>query len=268
MLNSTTLDQLSEYFRWICIVHLSQTRSELVDATEKSLIEAVRERPETLAGIKKIVNGSIVFDRDLGATVFDIVDDLKETQEEMSNDLDDSILAKQPIKHSSPFTRHFDQIKQHVEKDVEPNANLSSVEEPNVHYNPSYVDHLLDKFMPYCFIWSGFVFKGMHLTRLTNGTVENFNKFVKSTSKGRVLPHRHMASQLEFIAGMCDEYLNALKNPCVQFKKIPKIQEILDESDEEDFHEAEEHYNKMLPPVALGYQSKINLGNLKITFKC
>lgn len=260
MLNSTSLDQLSDYFRWICIVHLSETRSELVISSEKALIEAVKERPETLASIKKIVNR---FDQDRGFTIFDSdQDELRESDNTKLDSIVEKISPNQPIKHSSPFTSHFKKIKEDVENSFNTDP---SADEPNLQLNPAYINHLLDKFMPYCFIWSGFVFKGMNLTRLTNGTVENFNKFVKSTTKAKVLPHRHIVSELRFVEGMCEEYLENLNStePRIRKKRRDYSAVALDtlcEDGEEDFHEAREHYNKKAPSQDLGYQSKINLG--------
>lgn len=262
MLNCTDLDQLSEYFRLISVVHLSETRSESMAASERALVEAVNDRPETLAAIKKLVNRVTSSDEDHGVTIFDINDNgdsdaqIESTIETIDEDQD--VGSKQSIKLSSPFTRHFEQIKQEVLQQV--NA-VSPASEENPHYNSEYIDHLLNKFMPYCFIWCGFVFKGTSLTRLTNGSVENFNRFFKSTKKTKVLPHRHMAFEFGIINGLCQEYLTGLNDPGTKTQSQHKLN-VLDENDEENFDDAVEHYGKKPRCKALGYQSNINIGNL------
>ncbi len=55
--------------------------------------------------------------------------------------------------------------------------NSTSVVEENEYYYPEYIASLLKRYMPYCFVWSGFFLRNLNnentRTRFTNGTVEN-----------------------------------------------------------------------------------------------
>ncbi|CAF0976621.1 unnamed protein product [Brachionus calyciflorus] len=75
--------------------------------------------------------------------------------------------------------------------------------------SPKFVDFLSDKYMPYAFLWAGFVFSGMSQTRMTNGIMEGFKKTKNSHN---VLPHAYLAKNAPFISVKTDEYLSHLKN--------------------------------------------------------
>lgn len=80
---------------------------------------------------------------------------------------------KQTIKSASKFSKYFIDIKKALK--LNDDGQLE-----NKLFYPDYVKFLLDKYMPYCFLWAGFVLNGIkdidgnQITRLTNGTVENF----------------------------------------------------------------------------------------------
>ena len=81
------------------------------------------------------------------------------------------------IADKSPFTQHFKDIQRDVSMDIEDKFESESLSEENEFYCPEYIDTLLKRYMPYCFVWSGFVLKNLNnentRTRFTNGTVEN-----------------------------------------------------------------------------------------------
>jgi hypothetical protein len=65
----------------------------------------------------------------------------------------------------SKFTKHFYELE----------AKTNIVDDgtyKNDYYAPVFIKFLQKYFMPYCFIWSGFVLKGLNVTRTTNGSIK------------------------------------------------------------------------------------------------
>jgi hypothetical protein len=85
--------------------------------------------------------------------------------------------------------------------------NSTSVEEENEYYCPEYIASLLKRYMPYCFVWSGFVLRNLNnentRTRFTNGTVENH--FYSNKGKGqffkRLLPAQYASKSFKLNIG-------------------------------------------------------------------
>ena len=93
------------------------------------------------------------------------------------------------------------------------NENSTMIEE-NEFYCPEYIEHLLKRYMPYCFIWSGFVIKNLNnentRTRFTNGTVENHfysNKGMCQFFK-RLLPAQYVNKSYKLNIGKCREFMS------------------------------------------------------------
>lgn len=59
-------------------------------------------------------------------------------------------------------------------------AELDELDEENVLHFPEFGELLLERYMPYCFIWSGIVMRGTDVTRWTNGMIEKYISTRKS----------------------------------------------------------------------------------------
>ncbi len=90
------------------------------------------------------------------------------------------------IKDLSPFTRVFNEIHSKVKLEVESTA-LRPTSEANHYFNRDYVKLLLERFIPYAFIWAGFVLRDPNYTMQcwTNGLIEKSEQ--KNTKKNQHL---------------------------------------------------------------------------------
>ncbi len=77
------------------------------------------------------------------------------------------------IKCGSLFTKFFNDILVTVNRSIDDNrVKNSSLIDENSYYIPVFIDFLMERFMPYCFIWSSLILQDMNpITRWTNGTV-------------------------------------------------------------------------------------------------
>ena len=81
---------------------------------------------------------------------------------------------KGTIKNSSPFTKEFLLIEQEIK------LNKSTNLPENLLFNYAFIKFLQNNFMPYIFIWAGFVFRGLKtkgkngetITHTTQGSIE------------------------------------------------------------------------------------------------
>ncbi len=79
--------------------------------------------------------------------------------------------------------------------------------EPNVLFYPQFIHFLQSNFMPYIFIWSGFVCREINhnkeLTRLTQGVIEKFFGTKKNAIKQPLVPARFVISSLKSVLANC-----------------------------------------------------------------
>ncbi len=125
----------------------------------------------------------------------------------------------------------------------------------------------------YCFIWASFTFRyfdddDSNITRITNGSIENFNGFIKRTNEID-FPNNYISKNISTIKGMCKSYLNSFdkklkKNEKTEANEIEKD----DIKNSDDIRFCEENYNKKLKqPNHLGnkhhgYQKPVSLENI------
>lgn len=103
-----------------------------------------------------------------------------------------------------PFTKHFESIYEDVKKSIEDSAQF----DPNYQASPEFIEFLLNKYLPYCFIWAGFVFKGLrNTTRVTNGSIEKFFATKKSVIKKAVLPHVYVNTTFDTTIGYTTNFM-------------------------------------------------------------
>ena len=98
-----------------------------------------------------------------------------EESEEESNDLEGQRFTdnNNSIKKNSPFTKHFKEINDRVRSIISETESIDC--ELNDYYNPQLIDLLMEKFLPYSFIWTGYVFKCLEnadVPRMSNGCIE------------------------------------------------------------------------------------------------
>jgi hypothetical protein len=129
------------------------------------------------------------------------------------------------------------------------------------------------EYMPYCFIWASFTFRyfdhdDSNITRITNGSIENFNGFIKSINETD-FPNNYISKNIVTIKGMCKSYLNFFDRKLKKNEKPDTIEiEKDDKKSSDDIRFCEESYNKKLKqPNHLtdkhrGYQKPVNLDKI------
>ena len=170
LLNVTELATMSEYFKCICYMFLSDTCNPHSLESFNKIQSLIHLRPKLADDIKEILK--------LDLTEYDFyTDELKQFP----------IAIQDTINGQSPFSNYFQIIFNEII------SNLNKVESNLYEKNPivckQFVeDLLLDKYLPYCFIWFGFVMKNIideqnDWTRANNGGIENI--FYTRKQKGR-----------------------------------------------------------------------------------
>ena len=118
------------------------------------------------------------------------------------------VKKKTSIASNSPFTKHFKNIIENVLDDTQKLVGIEEIED-NLYYVPEFVDFLMIRFMPYCFIWSGFVIRGLNnqntRTRLANGAIENHFYSYKGMGHRhlRLLPAQNATKSYKVNIGKC-----------------------------------------------------------------
>ncbi|CAF1096206.1 unnamed protein product [Brachionus calyciflorus] len=136
---------------------------------------------------------------------FSLMSDLKsnfeqDDQEDIEESSKETIFKKNSIKESSPFTEHFNKIKESV---------LNTVEEIDEDEN------------------SGFVFRELNISRLTNGTIEKFFSTRKKLIKTSVQPGIYVTLTSEVAVGQALRFKNKLVSQNDDDYQPEKIAEII-----------------------------------------
>lgn len=106
------------------------------------------------------------------------------------------------IKDSSPFTAVFAGIE--AEVDNEPDDQDLGDYEPNELYYPAFIQFLQKYFLPYIFIWGGYVFRGIdsEVVWITQGCVERMIGDKKQLLHNKELvPARYARETVDFVIG-------------------------------------------------------------------
>jgi len=162
------------------LVFLSSQQTDVFQRAKNALEALIDQRPNDDA-IEKIIrnhlNENLIDNQNPNESLKD------QTALELENDEKFNDKNK-TIKTKSPFTHHFNEIFEKTKSHC--NDRINEEIEANVFYNHSFIELLNERFLPYAFIWSGFMFKAIktgddnQLTRLTNGTVESFFNYRKN----------------------------------------------------------------------------------------
>jgi hypothetical protein len=81
------------------------------------------------------------------------------------------------LKSLSPFTSIFITINNSTSESLDQCKDDTAT--TNKFYCPEIIQFLLDQFMPYCYLWASFALKDYGVTRMSNGLIENYNKYRK-----------------------------------------------------------------------------------------
>ena len=166
----------------------------------------------------------------------------------------------QTIKGASPFTKNYINIEQTILTKL--NEESFQDLESNDLYNQDFIDFLQKNFMPYHFLWGGFVYRGLPFseitTHLTDGPVENLFYFRKQLISESVTPSVYINSTVFNILGQCkrkrsndqseDEQSDESENE-EEEKDLEIIEEEggeIEDSDEEDESEPNEETEEEL----------------------
>ncbi|CAF0945264.1 unnamed protein product [Brachionus calyciflorus] len=124
-----------------------------------------------------------------------------DNSDESENDEENNeIFKNNSIKEMSPFTRHFKKVK----SDILKNIRVSNKNENNL-YNASFMEFLMENFLPYAFLWSGFVYKNLEtqgpISRLTNGTIVKYFATPKKYLAGSKPPSSYVNQTFKIAKG-------------------------------------------------------------------
>ena len=77
-----------------------------------------------------------------------------------------------------------------------------------MNFNEPFIDFLQNFFMPYCFIWSGFVLKGLCVWRTSNGSIEEYISHIKSKISSPLLPAEFANFTFKSTQGKAIEFID------------------------------------------------------------
>jgi len=289
LLNSKTLKIIAEYFELICRLFLSKFATLRAKISFESIIKILSERPEELIQIKKIINKtekSFKLQKEItnNSEVFTALhlsetadqEEIREPEENNDVDIQDereeNNEKKRTIKESSPFTQIFYDIYKKCLLEITSEEDHTSLP-TNKYYFPSFIEKILDEQLPYCFLWASFAFQDLEFSRITNGTVENYNRFRKERSELDKPPHRYVDSNYEMVSGCCIEFKEKVaKNTQTQMKRKTNNKPKTTSSSiygpiEIDQFQAKEVFKKQSkkpPSNNHGYQNAVVLASLPV----
>jgi len=169
---------MNDIFRIIIDVFTSKKTSNQYLKAIESLQNMISQRPKIRAEVEEVLRNT-QFLKEYNDEDNDEEKEIEESYDQTAEQNIDTFLDpfefekihKFTIRDESPFTSHFNNIYD----------THQFVNETNENDNPYYfeqfvVDILLNRFLPYCFIWSSLTLRDPHyiMDRWTNGTVEKF----------------------------------------------------------------------------------------------
>ncbi|CAF0770138.1 unnamed protein product [Brachionus calyciflorus] len=181
----------------MCIVFLTENVTKQVKESYEFLNYLISTREQLSPAAEQSIYLS---------TMGELKTNLCQIESECDQD-DRTIFKKSTIKEASPFTAHFINIKQEA-------INYSKIKNGDINHirNDSYIDFLEKNFLPYAFVWSGFVFRNLNISRLTNGTIEKFFATRKNLVKSSVQPGVYINLTSDVALGQALRFTNKLLN--------------------------------------------------------
>ena len=198
LLNCTDLKAFDKVIECIFFVFLSNFKSSNFLTSLELLYNLIESRPRLDDNFEKSLKTH------MNAIGF-ADDDNSYTQnnENENESYDDNVETENEntIKAGSPFTTHCKLIYEQVKEAIK-NEDTDIAEQNNMRCE-KFVQFLLNRFLPYSFIWAGFVFKCLpnNITRLTNGTIENFFRERKSVIKRARRPANNINQVVKIVIG-------------------------------------------------------------------
>ena len=257
LVNSRTLEEIKRYFESIVIVCLSNTKNKYFIESLQFLNNAVKERRvEKREEFDKLLDETNIID---GQPIHpDLSDDESDEVEiskiELEIEYEEKKNVKKTLKDESPFSNDFKEIIENVQMKLKA-LGKEEANEKNEFKNNKYVDYLMNKQMPYCFIWASFTCINLPIIRPNNGALENFIRFKKSSRALRQLPHIYVQENLRITIGTCKALAIELRKKSGEEARPKKKQKkekdglgnklnTKDDSQYQDFGTAEEEWDK------------------------
>ena len=217
--NATSIETASTVYEELCLVAQSRYRNTEVVQALDNLTRKIRMLP-------------------LPDELDALETDLKSDEEECE------ITAQRTIKASSPFHRHFGNIR------IKTKVTNTDTTEPNYHYCPQVLD-LLDSYLYLFPLWSGILLVTESTSRLvtrdTNCFVENWFNIVKNTILKKKLhrPAGVLIRQMHSdIRGRIRECLTSINDEKVAKKKKTKSNIGESKLEQDDIDKMEEQWQK------------------------
>ncbi len=196
LVNCTDLVTSKRIFNLICIVFKSEFLDENVIQARQALQALIQLRPNDAIDVKSCIQEIYKDGLDLEGET----DINSEGINNVTYDDDWFTLKTSTIKKASPFTKVF----QDIESSILPQVSINDL---NTLLNQEYLNFLQHHFMPYIFIWSGFVYRETKtdhtLTRLTQGVIEKFFGTRRRIHPKPQVPARHIISSMKHALANC-----------------------------------------------------------------
>jgi hypothetical protein len=197
LVNSIELEESKDLFKLICIVFKNPFLVDEVLLAIKALQSLIQVRPENSIEVKKMLKEIVPnLINDAKPEIIPNVD-TKKSIDEIDDDWYESNF-KTTIKAASPFTEIFLEIE---------SASIVSTSSLNVNqlHNEDFINFLQSNFMPYIFIWAGFVFRDSkhNIKSITQGIIEK-----QFGTRKRIYPHpqvpaRHIITSCQSVLSNC-----------------------------------------------------------------
>ena len=167
LMNCFNLESMSQLFSFICSVFLSSKNDLNCQSARYSLGLLIEDGSEHSIEIKRVINqvyGGVNEGLHQGKGDSD---DLNSRTCFLNTNKAEIPICKKYLREKSLFTAHFIDIYNQFQ-------DLPSEYTVNRLYNPSFIDFLLNNFMPYAGIWASFGLNGIQIARFTNGIIDKF----------------------------------------------------------------------------------------------
>ena len=172
----------------MCKVFNSEFTDDSVSQSILSLQALIQLRPEDATEIKKICQET-----------FNDTDE-QEQEINVNINIEDQWYSETPrtIKGASPFTKVYLELESTTKHGESGNINLL--------HNKEFIGFLQANFMPYIFIWAGFVYRyiqDVNITRLSQGVIEKCFATKRRAIPKPIVPARHIHASLKDALADC-----------------------------------------------------------------
>ena len=193
LLNSLELESAKRIFGLMCRVFLDPMASQSSIEAKDSLLKLIAQRPKEAGEVLDAeCEGEFEAndgDENLGEN---------ESDDELELEEDGWTREGQSIKAASPFTAFFLELEEQFRFNISNNSHNNPV------YKPEYIAFLQSNFMPYIFVWGGFVFRGIdNMTRLTQGCIEKHFATCKRAIREPQVPAIYIREKYKMVLAQC-----------------------------------------------------------------